>query len=388
MSLFTGKSRRTKRHIALVFDIGSASVAGALVVLARNAKPRVLYSVRKPIVFQEQLSFDRFVSSLFETFTLVVDSIQRKGLEYLNTRALRPDAIASALCTYASPWYTARTRVLTLRKGKPFSVTRSLIDKIVTREREKESAGPGDVIEQSITAIKLNGYTVSAVEGKEAKQLELTLSTTMLSEEVARGLEGILAQRFYRSPVHHHSFPLAAFTAIRDITHDGDNFLVLDVSGEVSDVSLVKDGALLETASFPLGKHQILRRFMGNLGLGATEAQSLLRMYAESATALADAAQTQAAILTVQDEWSRAFTEALERIERNMPLPRTLFFISDRDYARLVRAFIEATDTRSRFEVREIDQAMLQEHVDFSSGHGHDPFIGIGAFFSSKITNL
>lgn len=385
MKLFgTGRSKKQDVKVGLVFDIGSASVAGALVVFRKEMPPRLLYVVRKPISFQKELNFSRFVNSLFATFTAVVESIEHKGLNYLNEKQVGPDAISHALCMYASPWYAASTKVLTLEKEKPFTVTQTLIDRIVDREltsEEQDIHGSGDIIEQTITAIKVNGYNITQVEGKLAKTLELTVSTTMLSHAVARGIEDILAGAFHNRNIQHHSFPLATFTTMRDLREDTNTFLLLDVSGEVSDLSLVKEGALLETVSFPKGTHFITRQLMEAHDLSAAEARSRIRMYADDTTTV----DISDVITDIARSWADSFNQALEQMETDLQRPGTLFFITDREYMPVIQGFIEYADKDTTLELESIGYKILRKEIDFSGDKTQDSFVGIGSYFLNKM---
>lgn len=391
-----GKSRlkSNKKNVALVFDIGSASVAGGLVALDDDSVPHLLYTVRKKIVFQKNLNFERFVSSMAEAFAAVLENIERKGLQYINKKQLRSDSISTALFVYASPWYSALTKIFMLSKEKPFIVTKGLVSKLIKKEEtsslEEHGSGlekvqtSGDVIERSITTTKINGYSITHVEGKEAKQLELTVSTTVISHSVAQNLEEIFERVFNGKNIIHHSFPLAAFITMRDIFHDLDNFLILDVSGEVSDLSLVKDNSLLETASFPIGKHSVTRRLMDKLDVSSAEAESALQMYMENFIHEQVSEKISNAIQDIRSEWSKEFEKAIERIEDDLLLPSKLFFIADKSFMGLVENFIEYADRENKFDLEPIGCTTLRDYVDFSGARTHDPFLGIATYFLNK----
>ena len=49
------KIQKPKERLAIVFDIGSASVGASLVLLVRDNSPRILYTVRKDMVVQKDM---------------------------------------------------------------------------------------------------------------------------------------------------------------------------------------------------------------------------------------------------------------------------------------------------------------------------------------------
>lgn len=389
------KSKKADRMV-LVLDIGSDSVAGALVVLTQNKKPRVVYATRRMMVFQEDLNFDRFVSSMFETLKLVLQTIERKSSRYLNLEKFKSFTISSALCMYASPWYVSNTKVLKLAKDEPFTISQSFIDEIIKKEESKfakqntdatQKVGrDSEVIERAVTSVKINGYTVSDIDGKEAKELEFTLSASLAPKNIIKRVEEVVQETFNIENIVHHSFALAAFTSLRDIFHRYNQFVLLDVGGEISDVSLIKDNSLLDTLSFPKGKHFLIRGLMSKLGMSPQEAQSFLKMYADKTLSKAMIAKSSDALAEIQNNWSTTFVDTLRRIQQHLSMPTKLFFIADTEILPLIKQFIQGTEEGSFLDPHPIEFADLREHIDITKAPKNDPFIAIGSIFFNKIS--
>ena len=53
--MFGISSSKEKNELALVFDIGSSSVGGALFELEPSGIPKIIYSVREPIILEEEI---------------------------------------------------------------------------------------------------------------------------------------------------------------------------------------------------------------------------------------------------------------------------------------------------------------------------------------------
>jgi len=377
MSPFWKSYTKTTPHVALVFDIGSGSIAGALVVLKNDAPPHILYGVRKPIPFQAQLDFERFTTSMYETFRLVVENVRQKGFVYLNTEKISEDASISVLCMYASPWYEAHTQILTLKKEQVFSIDQNLIERLVGQI--EEDTDQTDIIEKSITGIKVNGYSVDSVKNKEGKHLELTVSHTTLPHHIANEIESTLRGSIKLKRVIHHSFPLAAFSAIRDVFHEKDDFMVLDFSAEVTDLSLVQQGAIIETVSFPIGKNSIIR----GLKDSPAEAASVIRMK-PMINALPEQEKN---VNNMQGKWIQEFTNALESIEKDTALPNHLFYIADKDFMSTIAGFLDSSNTSGMLEYKPINYDVLHKKVAFSHAD-RDMFLGVGALFVNKVLSV
>lgn len=381
MSFLSFKKKNKKSRVALVFDIRSATVGGALVALDKE-KPRVLYNVRKEIPAQAELEFNRFVNSMFETFKVVVERIEKKGIPHLNQKNFEEGSIDEVLFVYASPWYTAHTKVLTIEEGKPFTVTQSLINKLIRKEEESffETKG-SNVVERAVTSILLNGYSVENIEGKTVDTLSLTFSSTIVPKQIAHGLESLLARSVHVDRTSHHSFPLVTFAMMRNTFPDMNNFLLLDVSGEVSDLSLVRNDVLLETTSFPKGTHFILRKLINELKTSANEAKSMIRMYTQDALHTNATEQLKRVLKDAQRTWAEDCMSALQDMRQNMQAPGRLFFITEPHFAPLIENAIHEADVENTLEVKPISYAMLRDCVSFSDIRTYDPLISLDAFF-------
>src|SRR3989344_9661603 len=108
MSIF--KSNKKKDELALVFDIGSSSVGGALFLMQKNGVPKIIYSVRESISLEKKLSFDRFFSLTLKSLEMVANKINLAGL----------GAPKKTFCVLSSPWYASQTRNILLKKDTPF----------------------------------------------------------------------------------------------------------------------------------------------------------------------------------------------------------------------------------------------------------------------------
>lgn len=388
MGLF-GKKRQTfSDELALVFDIGSASVGGALVVLDTNDVPRVLYSSRRQMVFQQELDFERFVASMLETFGAVAEDLQQKGMEYVNEyRHDASMAIDHALCVYASPWYTAQTKVLNRREDKAFPVSQKLIDELVREEQkafqtDDESGSEGHIVEQKVTRIQLNGYTTHDLEGdRTAEELKVTMSMTMIAESVIAAIEERLARVFTTETVDHHSFGMAGFTVLRQAFPDIHDFMFIDVSGEVTDVTFGKDDALLDTTSFPIGKNQILRHLNTELKTDVDVTESLLEGTEHASAETKEALAT--SLRPVQDTWNTALTEAVAHIADEVS-PEVVWYMADSSVAETVKESVEHVYDR----VHEVQPVTLKDMVHFIQSSDRDPFIGVATVYCNILYTL
>ena len=117
-----------------MFDIGSASVAGALVRLSKGKNPKVMYSVRENMAFQEKLNAKTFSDSMLRTLNSVVSNLETKGLVHLNFLKMRNKEIQRAFCFVSSPWNVSQTKVIKMSKDKKFTVSEEMMKSMISSE--------------------------------------------------------------------------------------------------------------------------------------------------------------------------------------------------------------------------------------------------------------
>jgi hypothetical protein len=388
------KASANPRTIA-VFDIGSASVGGALISFKKGEKPQILWSARESMVFQSDLNFGRFLSSMLDTLERVLVKMQKSGLPYPK----------SFLCIFSSPWYASQTRVVKMKRDVSFSVTKKGVEDLVEREIEsfkkshinkykRMGEEEVDIMEIHMIQMKLNGYPAENPYGMRAKNLEMSLYISMAPKRVLSAVTSRVAKIFGSRTIRFGSFSLTAFTTIRDVFSHRSDFLFMDISGEVSDVSLVKNSVLLETASFPLGKNFLLRRIASGLNTVPEEVSSLFTMYQEGKATDAVKRKIERILEESKTEWIKSFAQALRSLSDDLALPNTIFFTSDNDVAQWFVGCLKAaelgefTGTGAPFDVTFLDDVIMEKFSTFNPQTERDPFIIVESLFADRIIEL
>jgi len=395
MSLFQRKEAGGRRTVA-IFDIGSGSIGGAFVNLNPGKLPEIIFTTRRDIPFQEKLNFQRFLDSMIKTLGEMFVLMQKVG------GGVRVD---QAYCVLASPWYASQTRLIRYNQGTPFTVTEKALEKLIQEEvtlfrnsklfaRSKVGDTSPEIMESKNVQIKLNGYEVREPYGKKATELEVSVYISMIPASIRASITDVITKFWRVSNVHFSSFSLMAFDAIRGIFPDERSFLFMDISGEVTDISLTKDNVLLESISFPAGKNLLIRALVKEMKNTPALAVSELELYSEHRSTPEHALQVEKVLGETTKEWQVFFDDALSRFAREFPIPRTIFYTADDNITQwFERAIAETNFVRfsqegGTFVVRSLGNTFLNKFVHILEPDFQDPFLAIEAIFVNKLSSV
>lgn len=386
-SFFT--KQKQDESLVLLVDIGSASVGVALAKIEEERHPRILFTVREDIPFQETLSSARFLSGMLHAL--------ERSLKNLQTQSKGQGAPAQTFCTFSSPWFILKNRTIKISRTEPFQVTEKalniLLDEDIERLKDelKETLPPADieVIEKKIIEMKLNGYEIKNPYGQTTNQMEILATVSLSSKKVISGVERVISQFFHAPSVHFGSFPVAAFSAVRDIFPEERNFLFLDITGETTDVSFIANDLFMGTTSFSRGKNFFVRDISTEEYTLHAEANTLFGMFLRDELEAKKRDRIGGTVTRGGDEWVARLEKSLASFTNVGMLPRKIFFTADTEVAGFFMGLINKVRSElwvgEGVQVAYLDQQMVSKFVTFDKEIVRDPFIAVEALLAGKI---
>ena len=380
----------------LIFDIGGASVGAAIALFGENEPPFVVHAERHWLEPIQEVSMERLeglLETAIDTISTEMLSVGAKRLSASGYGARLPSVIH---CFLTAPWYAPHTDTVRLSSEKPFAVTKALLARAVARERaalEETIARTSGlvVLEHQVISLSANGYESENPFGKDASELEFFTYTALAEQRILDRFGSRIRRTFHADEVGMHSFLLAFFSSVRDIPGGDADFLLVDVSGEVTEVSVVKGGRLSESVSFPLGRNFLSRALAEGCGISCREALSLLTVHFSHHGNEDFTRRFLPAISRAEKEWMCGFEECLSRIAGEAFLPHTTFVAADHEIAPWIttaiqnEALYQHTLTAKPFVVNLADGKMFDSYVRFGPGVKKDPFLMVDALFINKI---
>lgn len=385
-----------KEQSYLLFDIGSGSVGGGVVVI-KGGKPNVVYSNREQLPFEREINHKKLLANMSRALEKSADDIQKNGMSHLTFTVFGDQRVENIFCVLSAPWCLSRTRILKIKKDEPLVITPNLLEQIAENEEvelNKDAPTIGDglyegnaklcSVEKKLIKVRLNGYESRLPVYKKVSDLELSLFLSVTTEKIKGVVEGVIAKIFgHHRQIEFNSFALTSYVVLRDSFPHKQDFIFMDISGEVTELAFVRHQVILETTSFSFGRNTLIRRLAQILKIDPA--------LAESSLALRLSGKTQEALKTVGVEWLKFLDIAISDFAKNDFIPTKVFLTVDPDVRKYFEELIgQQTISQFSLEGEKLSATSLDEKIlkNYCRGSGHieiDPFILIEALFLRRI---
>ncbi|MBI3632218.1 MAG: hypothetical protein HY225_02110 [Candidatus Vogelbacteria bacterium] len=380
---FFGKD---KGDSTLIIDVGSGSIGVALVNLG-DSVPILKYQIRQDLVFQKDLNSRNLFSSTIKTLSRILEQYHRAGQP-------NPKRIYCYLSSHLS---LSQTRIIRSKFETPYIINRSFVNNIVEKELsafKNEHTGKyknsSILIERKLMSLKLNGYSVSEIDNKMVHEIELSVFFTLMSTGVENEIRHIVADFFHHKILEFHSFLFANFATTRDLLTEEKEYVFIDIGSEISDFSVVRDGVLEASISFPLGKNSVIRKLLKNAGGEKVLLDSRLNIYNSNLLNSDDDRRFLDLLRSAGDDWMRAMEKAAYGTSTNKRLPQKFIVISDQDVSKIFKEFLSSLNLTHLTlfdrnpEITFLKDLDINKFIDNRSGIVGDPFLTIDALFLKK----
>jgi hypothetical protein len=381
---------RSRKHIILV-DVGSTSVAIALLDLS-TGKPQIALSERTMSGVSADTPYQARHDAAVKTARAAAHAFAPKVHAYLKRQKVgRP---AQGVITFSSPWYLSKTSVVSIEKPAPFMFDkRSLGDIIEKEEREFERAAaeaaksrfPGHdvhMIERAVMRAKLNGYETPDPFFKRARSAEFCIYMSAVPHPLLLAVDEVFRHECGLKHVTAHTFPFASFAGVKELfPHERGVFLV-DAGGEATDVTLVRDGAIEMSESFPYGRNHVLRAIAASTGGTVESASSALNLLATGMLSDEEAARVKSAATAAADTWAERWQSARKVVEAGKEAVPRVFLTAKSDFAPFA---MEALD-RAGLQAFRAEDTVLSGRISYAPQSYRDPSLSLEAIMVTDMS--
>lgn len=388
MGIFS--SKKEKSELTLVFDIGSSSVGGAIFLTEKSGVPKIIYSVRESIPLENKIDFDRFLSSTVLSLETVASQICLKGL----------GAPKKIFCILSSPWYASQIRVIHLEKNTSFTFNSKLADNLIQNEiklfeeevllKNKHAHNKLRPIEFKNMKTLLNGYAVSNPLNQKTKELEMNIFISMSPEQVLLKMEEAIGRHFNSKNIKFCSFGMASFAMARDMFSHQDDFILVDIGGEVTDMSMVKKDILFTSSSFPHGRNFIIRGVAATLDISLGEAKSFISLYKDGHASDSVKKKLDSVVNKLKAEWLKNFQECLADISKGSSIPVSILVTADKDLADFFVEIIKSEQlnqyalSETKFKITLLGTEAFHSFATFKENVVRDSFLALESVYTNR----
>lgn len=402
MSLFSF-FKTSREETALILEIGSGSIGGAIVVFSNSQKPKIIFSTRKQITFQESLPLASLLPKMEMALTDVLQQISLFGRSNpANAEKLKK--IQKSNFILSAPWSLTQTKIVDYEPGTEFYSDKKFLSSIYEKQEEMVLAesrkildGLGSdikIIENKTIQMRMNGYRVNNVLNRKAKSLTMATVVTSAPVKALDLLTTVTQKHFPAVESQFYSFGLSSFTVARDFYPDKESFIFLDMGSEITDLELVRDEVLMAGASFNFGRNHFVRNLASDLKVTVEEAFSLISIYNSKNLDDAFTARVEKSLDQTMSKWQVEMSDTLEKLSKEIYVPRTIFKITNDDFGYYFAnklkdiTFSQMGFSNDTFNVVVFDKNVVSKSCDVGVGVKADVFIYVNCLFLNKLYNL
>ncbi len=360
---------REREKIIAVADVGGGRAAIAVIAVQKGVPARVIITESSVLSFADR-SEDAMKSGTAAQVAVAGEKIQKAYAPHLQ-KGLAP--VSELYVILHAPWVLSKTR----RSHTIFQEDTLITDRAVYSVAENILATEPDfdrknLIEAAIMRTELNGYPCADPIGKHAKSLTVY---ALLSEGAAGTRSEIVSalQKIFphTSPVF-RSATRATLTVLREVMGEEKDYFVVNMIGDVTTLTAVRDGVVAEHEIVPEGMHTLIKR-IANSGM-PEETLSMMRMLALDQCSDPACDSIRAAITRSEPELVRAFGESIGKCAAQRRLPNTLVLMVHPDLSLWLSKFFSRIDfaqftlTTQPFTVRTLQTKDLASLVQSDDG--------------------
>jgi len=309
-------SSTNDEKLVLILGVESGAVRGSLTLISPSCAPKVIFSHEALIPWKPHTDSRYLIKTTEKAVKETVEaSLQRLHMLYSDKKAGDiPRKISSVHFAMSSPWIVSRAKLISVRFDKDTAVDRAYIMKLVGDERAKmipEQSEPVRVVEEKIFDVRLNGYSVNDWQDKGARALDISFTVSVAGAHTIDRFAALCEHAVHPHQVHFHSSLLLQFIGIEKSLQTSENYAIIHVHGELTDVAMVHDRSCIFFGSYPFGVRTMVRKVAASTKTDGHAADSLIALYTGGKLDPAQDKKAGAVIESVSEGWAKELDKVL-----------------------------------------------------------------------------
>jgi hypothetical protein len=314
---------KEKKQVGIVFDVGTASVSATLFEVGGvDGRPSVIKSFRRFHKASLRHDSSHFSKSTTKRFAEILADIEDA------TKDAPPSFYVIGL---SSIFYLSKTEKLYEKRGENKLVTKTDIETFLENGKKKFLSGLDrddvEVFETIPMRALLNGYLADQPVGKEAKEIEISVHYSATSKELFNALTAVIWSIHRSANIRFSTFPISTWHVMRELLSPIHSAVVVDIGGELTEVTYMIDGVIEEILSLPFGVLNVLMRISESEHVDLPNALSKLRGYTSGMLGKDADDRLRAILKKEMRSWQEIFDRVWQKASRNTMSDIKIFFL-------------------------------------------------------------
>jgi hypothetical protein len=375
----------------VIIDVHSGSIGIAIVSSDPSKRaPDILYSHREFIKIFETPDTASMIRALRHALFAATLEFSQEGMKVLQSHDPRA-RINKVLFVCGAPWAHTATRLIHLQEKEKFTITEEKIGALIkaAEQRDEEEYRSSELlkelnvtlVEHAIVNTSVNGYPTHDPYGTVGTELSLAHISGLIPQAIIDAVSDIEEKIVTHAVRTTHTFALILFCVLRDLYPHTKNALIIDISGESTEIAIMQDEVLLEAKVFPWGGNTFVRELAKSLKTFPDEALAHIRGHSETTPEA-----IRLAISTIGERYTSAFTDALADLGERYIIPKRIYLLGSRKmdhfFEKLITHIMQ-TMPGNKSAVTLINDDLLKKTTE--STESEDVFITLEARFFHKL---
>jgi len=324
-----------QESIAIV-DIGPGTVRAALV--SDHSDAIHVHAQTYSLISIETETPEHSIAAIGER----IDDACKRLLDLAGQKGITGH-IKTVYCVIHAPW----AHSMTVRKRVDYQTETRIHDSHISgiaKEMLADIKGVDmqSMMEAAVVRTWLNGYPVTAPEGKSAHSLVVSAIVSDIDQTVKKNAEAAIHRAFPSSNIEWRSAARAMQLTLGAAYRDDENYLAVDMGMDTTHLISVRDGFPSGERIVPQGLRTILTRI--DPKRVAEETLGLIRMLSRDACEGGACDAIQKAMATAEPELAKIFGEALGGLAAQRRLANTLVLSANPDIIDWMKQFFSRLD--------------------------------------------
>ena len=364
--------------LILILDVQSSRVRGSLVLIKKELRPTIVFSYEAIVTYRPEQGGTQLFTNTLAALDAVINQVLRIVRSHEQDSPI-PRTIDEIHFVLSSPWIMSRAKTVSASFKKEVVLTPARIRDIVSNERvhsANDQTLSGDIIEEKITDVRIDGVSVPHWENSKAKNIEISYAVSVAGTSTIDQLRRACAYIEETTAIFFHSALLLQHAGIQAVTKRRGNYTLVHVHGELTDIVHSEDGICTFFASYPIGVNTVARTLATELNLSVKSTDSSISLYEHGQIDAGHGHTAHTAISKAQHLWVAELEKVLTRADATYVMNSSLIVSAHAHEIFFIQA-LKSVPAHGFIEQLDIDE--IRTRVSFETNVPISRMIGLYA---------